>query len=693
MRSKPIVLFVLFVFCMSFAGCFTSDNPADESGTVTTDTTDRVLGTDVTPTVISLSASQDSIPFNSTTQVMATLYDKTGTLIPGAKVTFSIDRPDLASITTSAVSGEAGVATVNFTSREISGEVQISATVGTLTSGTPKTIVIYDGVTPHSITVSSNPTAVVFGGTATVTATVLDTLGNSVTNGTQVVFEINNSNFGTITGIATTNAGIATATFEASNMPGVVSISASAGSINSSVDITILDAPASSIEFVSAEPSVISLAGSGGNETSMIQFKVKDSSGVPVEGEVVSIIMQGPNGGEYIDSSGDGTPKTIVISSNASGIAKVILNSGSVAGPVTVTASITVDEKTMSVNSSVVSIGGGVPSAKRFTAGIERLNVPGFEYVGALTKITTFMADRFGNYNILNGTTVSFATETGLSIDTADVTTNENGVASVIARTQNVPEDVAPLAWESILRAYILANFFPSGNAPTGNPRDGLSSILIYTKGEEHFDDNNANGMFDTGDSFIDSFDDPFCDYNDDRTYTAFTGVSPPADPAELYIDSEPTNGIWDGKNGVWDSNKNIFLNVPILVTGEPTFISADTGSFAVPDGGSATITFYVSDENMNPPVAGTRITVSLTEGDLDGEIEQTFKEINWVGPDWTDQLDQLTYTVVVRDAQPGDIAAPKLSKLTITVNWSWTDDGGANLSSTHKYNITGTVD
>ncbi|MFH2067700.1 MAG: Ig-like domain-containing protein [Pseudomonadota bacterium] len=698
MRSKPVILCIVLIICMSLIGCFSSDNPANESVATTDDTTDRALDANVTLSVIALSASQDSISFNSTTQVSATLYDDTGTVIPGVPVTFSIDRPDIASITTGVVSDESGVATATLTSRGISGEVQVSASVGEVSSATPKTIVIYDGVTPESITVTSNPTAVVFGGTATITATVLDATGNSVANGTQVVFEIDNSSFGTVTGIATTNAGVATATFEAGNMPGVSSITASAGSVNSSTNITILDAPASSIEFVSAVPNVVAISGSGGNETSVIQFKVKDTSGDPVEGEVVTVSMKGPNGGEYIDSSGDGTPRTIIISSNASGITQVILNSGTVAGPVTVTASITVDGKTVSVNSSVVSIGGGVPSAKRFTAAATHLNLPGLEWVGALTDITIFMADRFGNYNILDGTTVSFATETGLSIDTAEVTTNENGIASVTARTQNSPEDVAELAWETTLRTYVDTTFtFENDNSPTGYPRKGLSTILIHTKGEEHFNDNNANGVYDTGDTFIDTVDDPFCDFNDDNTYTAAGG----ADPPDLYIDSEPTNGIWDGNNGVWDSNKNIFLNFPILLTGEPEYIGlhnvtegiANNTTFNVADGSYVDFEFYVSDVNLNPPLADTEVEITLTEGDLAGRIKYTYDEINWVGGSAAEQLKLLTFSVRISDKNAGDADPKKLSKLSMTVKWSWKDDSGADLSFEDKVTVTGYVD
>jgi hypothetical protein len=570
MRSKPIMLFVLFALCISLAGCFTSDNPADDvSSVAATTTTDLSL--------IALSVSQDSIAFNATSQVTAIPYNGAGNPIPDVLVSFSIDRPDIGSITPAVTSDASGAAVATFTSRSLSGSVQVTAVVGE-TSSDPKTI---------------------------------------------------------------------------------------------TVDITESNPPASSIEFVSAVPDSIALAGSGGNETSVIKFRVKDSNGNPVEGESVTITMKGPNGGEYIDSSGDGTPSSITVSSNASGEAQVLLNSGTVAGPVTITAAITVDGTTYTVNSSVVSIGGGVPSAKRFSSAVTVKNLPGLSLANRETTITTYLADRFGNYNILTGTTVSFVCEGGLAIDTSEVTLNEDGIASAVARTQTEPEDVAPLAWETALINYVTATY---GVTFPGNPRDGASSILVYTKGEEHFDDANANGSYDSGESFIDTVDDPFCDYNDDETYTDYTGPYPPADPPDLYIDSEPVNNVWDGENGIWDDSKNIFMNYPILITGSPS-IYFDAGSFTVPNSGSTTVTYIVADRNLNSISGGSTITVTSTGGvTLSGLTSITVLDTNSPGSG-------IEYSITLIDADGA--TAYGATTLKVTVEWE---------GSTFVRTLSGTV-
>ena len=59
----------------------------------------------------------------------------------------------------------------------------------------------------------------------------------------------------------------------------------------------------------------------------------------------------------------------------------------------------------------------------------------------ASATIEAWMADRFGNYNILQGTSVSFATDAG-AIDTSNVT-DAFGITDSVYRTQNpMPTDV-----------------------------------------------------------------------------------------------------------------------------------------------------------------------------------------------------------------------------------------------------------
>lgn len=648
------VFMCLFIIC-AFA-LLISCGSADVATTTTTSGT---------PTSIQVTASSNSINPGESTQIYAAVYDTAGQGISGVEVSFSLDDPTLAYITSKATTSSAGVATATLTARSLSGDVAVTATAESVSNDPAKTITILDQSTPSVINLTINPTSIIIQGTATVTAQVLDTDGNAVPNGTTVYFEVANELYGRIASSSITSAGIATATFTAADQPGDTTINVTSGTASKSISITILQAPATSIEFVSAEPQVIAVADSGGTELSTIKFTVKDSNGNPLSDINVSLTMVGPNGGEYIDGSGDGTPAQIDVSTDSEGIAQVILCSGYVAGPVTVSATITVSGTSMTVQSSVVSIGGGVPSAKWFDVGASVLNLPGLNYIGRTSVFTAYLADRFGDYNVLTGTTVSFASEIGLAALSSDVTSDENGTATVTVRTQGgAPEDVQAEAWEVSLQTYLLTTY---GVSTTAHPRDGLCSVLVYTKGEEHFSDNDADGVYDSGETFVDTFDDPFCDYNDDGQYDGSTS----SDPEELYIDSaDPPDGDWDGVNGVWDDNKIIYGNFQILITGQPVYIEFDTASgFAVANGGCQDMKVLVCDTNLNPLTPGSTVSISADVGKTVGNTSFTYPDTNAIGPNLAGQLGWIEYsfTLCDNDASDTDPADPAEVKTTVT--------------------------
>lgn len=668
---------LIICVCALLISCSTWPGEGEETTTTTTTTT---------PAAIGVTSSSDSINAGETTEIYATVYNSSGEPIAGLQIIFALDKPTLAFIPSTVTTSSSGVATATLTARNLAGEVEVTATVGDISSD-PKKIVISEDLeetSPNEINLTVNPTSILVGGTSTVTAQVLDADGNAVPNGTTVVFEIENELYGSISPTSITNGGSATATFEASTNPGTATINVSSGSATASIDIDIQQAPATAIEFLSAEPQVIAIAESGGTETSTIKFVVKDSNGNPLSDVSVSLTMTGPNGGEYIDPSSDVTPDEIDVSTDSDGIAQVSLHSGYVAGPVTIEATIDVDGTLMTVQSSVVSIGGGVPTAKWFSISASVLNLPGLNYNNKTSEITAYLADRFGNYNVLTGTTVSFASEVGLAIDTSNVTTDEDGLATVTVRTQqsisaDSPENVLPEAWETALQTHVLNTY---GVTFTSNPRDGLCALLVYTKGEEHFTDSDANGIYDSGETFVDTFDDPFCDYNDNGQYDDSTSD----DPEELYIDSaDPPDGDWDGKNSVWDQSKYIFNNFQILVTGEPMILIEPAAiGFVVADSGSQSIKVLVCDQNLNQLTPGSKVTISTDVGAVAGIIEREYADSSAVGPSKDGHLNLIEYPFQIYDADPGDVEAAERATISIEVEWE---------GSTYTLQITGTVD
>lgn len=669
-----ISAFTLLVSCGSGGGGADEEAVTEEGGEAEEE---------ISAAAVLVTASPSSINPSETSDITTSVYDASGNPVSGVQVIFTLSDPTLGYINPSQVSTSSnGEATSVFTARDHPGTAEVTATAGSVDSS-PREIVILDQTAPDTINLNVNPDSILVQGTATVTAEVLDAQGDPVPNGTTVMFEVENLLYGGISETSVTNNGVATATFTAANEPGTATINVSSGSATTSIDIEILQAPAAAIEFLSAEPQCIAIKETGGTETSVIKFVVYDSNGNPLSDVSVSFTMVGPNGGEYIDPTDDGTPDQIDVSSDEEGIAQVILHSGYVAGPVSISATIDVSGTPMTAQSSVVSIGGGVPSARRFSVASTLLNLPGLEYNNRTADITAYLADRFGNYNVLIGTTVSFATEVGLAIDTSQVTLAEDGLATVTVRTQwpvdpdvSGPEDVLPESWETQLQTYLQNDY---GYSTTAHPRDGLCAVLVYVKGEEHFDDANANGIYDQDETFDDTYDDPFIDYNDDGLYDG------PAsdDPEEIYVDSG-SDGEWDGNNGIWDNGKYIFANFPILITGSP-MILFNPVTFAVPDGGSQAISVIVCDRNLNQLPSGSKVTIFADVGKLVGQLSREYADSNAVGPTSDGHRALIEYQFHICDDSPGtDPPAPEAGCITVSVDWE-------GLKT--EYSIYGTVD
>jgi adhesin/invasin len=532
---------------------------------------------------------------------------------------------------------------------------------------------------PASITLAANPTSITVLGTSSISAIVLDSDGINVADGTVVTFTLSSSTFGTINAQATTSSGTATATFTASTTPGTVIVTGTAGSVDDTVNITISAPDAGSIEFDSATPSVIGIRGSGQTETSLVKFLVKDINGnAVVDGTQVDFVMSGPgggrlpaSGGEYIGSR-DASPTTAT-SSTVNGEASVYLNSGTVAGPVIIVA--TVNGTSMSSSSTPISIGGGVPNDAHLTLASDIYNLEGLGWVNIQANISVYMADRFGNYNVLEGTAMSFYAESG-AID-RNAVTDANGSASVVFRTQNpVPADVAPEAWENTLCTRLETdygiNISTAGVCIAGHPRDGWATIMVTTRGEEAFIDKNGNGSYNAGETFTDTPQEAFLDANDNDAYDDGS-----ADPEELYIDDNGGGTCNDAVNGSWDSNKTISKDIKLLITGIPAYIETNPNTFAIANGGSQAFTLLVSDINLNPLIGGTTVDISTDVGTLAGTTSYTFPDTFIQGP--------VELSFILKDADNADTnPLAEVALITITVSYKGTD---------YPITVTGTID
>lgn len=177
---------------------------------------------------------------------------------------------------------------------------------------------------------------------------------------------------------------------------------------------------ASNIVLKSVSTASIGVRGSGDDESARLEFEVRDSSGRAVDfGRRATVrfeLTQVPGGGAFV------SPDTV--STDANGIAAVIVNAGTLAQAVQVRAQV-IGTSIFSDRVSV-AIHGGPPDARHFSFAPEKLNVPA--RFGLTNRITAYVGDQFGN-PVPAGTAVYFSTTGGIIGGSA--TTDALGRAAV----------------------------------------------------------------------------------------------------------------------------------------------------------------------------------------------------------------------------------------------------------------------
>jgi hypothetical protein len=342
--------------------------------------------------------------------------------------------------------------------------------------------------------------------------------------------------------------------------------------------------------------SIMGLKTSGFNEQAIVGFKVVDSNGMPVPGVPMSFRS---------DNAPSGTTTTTSGFTDANGIASATVQSGTSVGSFIIKASIVVEAGLLEVDSPTIGVRGAKPSNRGFNFSCTTVNIAAYSSPAPPRIMSVAcnvrLVDRFNN-PVGTGTTVNFKSEAGAipastpsKLYDPGSTNTEEGTAGVTFTTQGTfpPAATTPLVADTAQ--------YPSGRPlePSHqvglvlrNPRDGLVTLIAYTRGEEFFDDNNNNGTWDTGERFIDEGE-PFVDSNDNGVW----------DAGEVYVD-ESGDGLWNGPNGTWDINKNIWTEARILYTSAPssalTASSWTTPSITVPRATYVHNTFTLRDPNLN---------------------------------------------------------------------------------------------
>lgn len=385
-------------------------------------------------------------------------------------------------------------------------------------------------------------------------------------------------------GTALTNAsGVASLTIAAGTTTGADTLTAEATvggaklTGTTGYSTTAPSAPTSnaggSIRFVSATPTpkVIAIRGAGGvnsSEVSTVVFRVSDANGSPVANQTVTFSLDTAVGGV--------TLSTTTATTAANGEVQTIVNSGTVATAVRVTATVVGSSPRIAAISDLLVVSTGIPHDNGFTIAADKLAIEGFNFDGETAVFTARLADHFGNF-VPDGTAVSFRTEGGVSSITPSCTTL-GGACTVTLSSSGA------------------------------RPLDGRLTVLATAIGEETYTDANGNGIFDSGESYID-LPEAFIDGNEDGVRQV----------SEEFVDFN-SSGTYNGA----DSNFNGVLRAAGL-TG-PTTLNVRSSLVIVLSGSSAVIT-----SNANPIALGTcsttgpsskiAVTTSIKVVDARGQV------------------------------------------------------------------------
>jgi Bacterial Ig-like domain (group 1) len=659
---KMIRLAALLMAGVLLVGCGGASGPspyASGSGTGTGGTG----GTGGTPTTtapsMTIGLSTNTVTAASPATVTATVRDATGNAVANQLVSFSL-RLNLGAVSpATALTNSAGqaVTTLSSSSSNAAGADEITATAsvnGAAATATQGFQLNASTVTINNLAYSLSPTALSAFGQATLTATLSNAAGVSVSIG--VTSACVTANKATLTpAAATTTTGTATFTYKdlgcgATNVSDTVTATVTGTASTQTLSLPLTSPAVNSIGFVSASPEKIFLKGSGFVDASTVTFKVLDAFGGGLPGKLVSMRATTYTGGLTLDSVATPVQKT----SDANGNVAVLVNSGTVPTPVGVVATLVEPGTNIATSSSNLSITVGLPTQSAFSLAQGTRNIEGFNINGTPNSYTVIASDRMSN-PVPNGTAINFVSEGGQIEGAKPIVISPTGIASATA------------------------NFVSAGT----RPEDGRITIVAYSLGEESFVDANGDNAYNLGEAFQDlgdafvsrtyDFAAGFDAGNDQRipqtlTNPAATCINvssaiPGSAEAQLALNVEiPSAPVYLGANrcdGVWgraivrqatetvlstSSSDPVWFrtvstpvvmptgviatprlveptinlrNVPAL-TAAPvtyTFVSGTTLSNAGKIGG---VSFLVRDSNgvrLNPVAAGTVITVEGTTG------------------------------------------------------------------------------
>jgi len=470
-----------------------------------------------------ITLASSTITEGESTTVSVNIVDSANALITSpVTINFSSNcaatDPATASFTSSSVVTSNGTASTTYidagcpASDTIVATLDAAGTVDPTASGavsiTPLRIGADSGATFSNGVVTLGLASISAGGTTSVSANVVDAADALITTPVTVNFESNCVTQGIASfdnDSASTINGTASVTFTAdTGCTGTDTIRAKINPFGNNervaqADLTVASPGLGSIQFTSTSNDVIALSGTGNSsgleENATLTFTVFDSTGQPLSGSNVTFALNTALGGINLQTTTD--------TSDANGLVQAIVQSGTVATSVRVTA--TIDGTTFSTQSTAIVISTGLPDQDSFSLSATTLNPQAWDRDGIVVSLTARLSDRFNN-PIQDGTNINFTTELGSIISACSTV---DGACSVEWTSQS-PRGVAG----------------PGTNA-------GRTTILAHVVGEESFVDVDGDGVYSDGDGNLagGAFGDlpePFVDWNENGVRETGSGSAEP---------------------------------------------------------------------------------------------------------------------------------------------------------------------
>lgn len=683
-------------------------SPLDSSpATTSSDATSLALALNLTN---ELGAAITNISNRSPGIVSATLLNNQQPLA-GVLVRFNLSfgLATLAPASGTAITDEHGLASVIVQATDLDGAETITASIegGSIEGGISSSLNFSVAAIASDLSMTTPtlvPAQIGAHGVATLSVAVLEH-SDSVSSPYQPTTAVTFTSSCTALGLATIDSpvntvnGLAQTTYKdiACGVTDQIQISAQVGQtlLAQTAQLVVQDAAVGSIVFSQASNNFIALQGTGGTggnvtrlENATLTFQVFDVSGSPASFEDVNFILSSAVGGLSLNHDSATT--------DANGYVTVIVQSGHVPTSVRVIASMAANTS-ISTISDLLVISTGVADYNSFSLSASTYNVEGWDFDGIEVTITAQVADHYNN-PVPDGNAVVFNTEFG-QITQSCLTVN--GACSV-QWTSSAPRSPIPAFRDASTRTRQLGDggdcfnqdggnsglnskaypcFYDNAQGATANTaakRGGLGqvygnrvTIFAYMIGEESFADTNGNGLFDTGEAYLDLASEGFRDDNEDglfggrlsngdlqneaqaasaacRAETGLVCLQAGGDNEE-YVDFNNNQKYdWQGNallNNVLCPEDNlactkellpIWKNITILQSGSQAAISivelAKGGehlsdyaeSIDISDGATRTLVAYFTDLHNGRMAAGSKVKFVTTNGSIVGPDQCT---------------------------------------------------------------------